>query len=116
MPRSARKRQSCRHVTEPVIDAEPGTNQILNGVGSYVDVLQAQYDFENFSIWRGKIHPAFGRACDVTPGLHGTNIAESYDLSERLGGGASYSFEAAGFANRLRASAFITLLNSLTIA
>lgn len=95
-------------ITEPVIDAEPGENQIFSGVGSYVDVLQMQYDIENFSIWGGKIHPDFGRAWDVTPGLHGTDIAENYDLTDRLGGGASYGFEAAGFANRLQASAFTT--------
>lgn len=93
-------------ITEPVIDAEPGKNQIFSGSGTYVDVLQAQYDFENFSIWGGKIDPAFGRASDATPGLHGSDIAENYNLSERLGGGASYSFEAAGNANRLQASAF----------
>ncbi len=93
-------------VSEPVIDAEPGKDQIFSGTGTYVDILQMQYDFGDFSIWGGKIHPAFGRAWDVTPGLHGTDIAENYELTERLGGGASYSFEAAGFANRLQASAF----------
>ena len=93
-------------ISEPVIEAEPGQNQIFSGTGTYVDVLQAQYDFENLSVWGGKIHPSFGRAWDVTPGLHGTDIAESYDLTERLGGGASYGFEAAGFANKLQASAF----------
>ena len=93
-------------ITEPVIDAEPGENRIFSGVGSYVDVLQAQYDFGNFSIWGGKIHPAFGRAWDVTPGLHGTDIAENYELTERMGGGAAYNFEAGGLNNRLQASAF----------
>ena len=93
-------------VTEPVIDAEPSENQIFSGIGSYVDVLQAQYDFGNFSIWGGKIHPAFGRAWDVTPGLHGTDIAENYELTERLGGGAAYNFEFGGLNNRLQASAF----------
>ena len=93
-------------ITEPVIDAEPGKDQIFSGSGTYVDVLQAQYDFENFSIWGGKIHPAFGRAWDVTPGLHGTDIAEKYELTERLGGSAGYSFEAAGLSNQLQVSAF----------
>ena len=93
-------------ISEQVIDADPGANQIFNGLGTYVDVLQAQYDFENVSIWGGKIHPAFGRAWDVTPGLHGTDLAEAYDLAERIGGGAGFSFEAAGLANNLQASAF----------
>lgn len=42
----------------------------------------------------------------MTPGLHGTDLAENYELTERLGGGASYSFEAAGLSNRMQASAF----------
>jgi hypothetical protein len=95
-------------VTEQVADDEPGADQIFAGIGSYADILQAQYDFENVSVWGGKIHPAFGRAWDVTPGLNGTNLAEGYELAERLGGGASISFEAAGFANTLQASAFTT--------
>ena len=92
--------------SEPVFDAEPGTNQIFKGAGSYLDVLKAQYDFESFSLWGGKIHPTFGRAWDVTPGLHGTDLAESYDLLDRLGAGASYGFDAAGIANKLQLSAF----------
>jgi hypothetical protein len=93
-------------VSENVIDGEPGSNQIFSGLGTYVDVLQAQYDYENVSIWGGKIHPAFGRASDMVPGLYGSDLAESYDLSERLGGGISYGFEAGGFSNKLQASAF----------
>ena len=93
-------------VSEPVIDAGLGKNQIFSGTGTYVDILQAQYDFGDFSIWGGKIHPAFGRAWDVTPGIHGVDLAENYELTERLGGGAGYSFEAAGLSNQLQASAF----------
>ena len=93
-------------ISEQVIDPVPGENHLLTGLGTYVDVLQAQYDFENLSIWGGKIHPAFGRAWDVTPGLHCTDLAEAYDLAERIGGGASFSFVAGGLSNKLQASAF----------
>ncbi len=93
-------------VSEPVLDPEPGKNQVFSEAGSYLDVLQVQYDLDNLSIWGGKIHPAFGRAWDVAPGLHGTDIAENYELAERLGGGAGFSFEAAGLTNRLEASVF----------
>jgi hypothetical protein len=93
-------------VSEQVVDPVPGENQYFTGLGTYVDVLQAQYDFENVSIWGGKIHPAFGRAWDITPGLHGTDLAEAYDLAERIGGGASFSFDTGGFSNKLQASAF----------
>lgn len=95
-------------VTEPVVDAEPGKDQIFSGIGTYMDVLQAQYEFGDFGVWAGKIHPAFGRAWDVTPGLHGTDIAENYELSERIGGGAGYNFDAAGLAHRVEVSAFTT--------
>ncbi len=93
-------------VSEQVIDPVPSENQIFRDLGTYFDVLQAQYDFENVSIWGGKIHPAFGRAWDITPGLHGTDLAEAYDLAERIGGGASFSFDAGGFSNKLQAAAF----------
>lgn len=93
-------------VTEPVIEPEPGRNQIFSDSGTYMEVLQAQYDFGAFSIWGGKINPAFGRAWDVTPGLHGTDLAENYELTERLGGGGAFNFEAVGMANRLEFNAF----------
>jgi hypothetical protein len=93
-------------VSEQTVDPVEGENQLFSGLGTYVDVLQAQYDVENMSIWGGKIHPAFGRAADVTPGLHGTDLAEVYDLAERIGGGASVSFDAFGLSNTLQASAF----------
>lgn len=93
-------------VSEQIIDSVPGENRFFKGLGTYFDVLQAQYDFENVSIWGGKIHPAFGRAWDITPGLHGTDLAEAYDLTKRIGGGASFSFDTGGFSNKLQASAF----------
>jgi hypothetical protein len=93
-------------ISEQVIDLDPGENQLSTGLGTYVDVLQAQYDFENVSIWAGKIHPSFGRAWDITPGIHGTDLAENYELAGRIGGGASVSFDAGGLSNRLQASAF----------
>ena len=93
-------------VSELVIDPAPGKSQLFTGLGTYVDVLQAKYDSENFSIWGGKIHPVFGRAWDVTPGLHGTDLVDANDLTERIGGGASFGFEAGGMANTLQASAF----------
>jgi hypothetical protein len=93
-------------VSESVIDTVPGKNQFFEGMGTYIDVLQAQVDLENFSIWGGKIHPAFGRAWDLTPGLHGTDLAEDYELVERVGAGTSVGFEVGGFAHILQASAF----------
>jgi hypothetical protein len=93
-------------ITEQVIDPVPGENQIFRGLGTYVYELRAQYNFDGGSIWAGKIHPRFGRAWDITPGIHGTDLAENYELAERLGWGSYLDFEAAGLANRFEASAF----------
>jgi hypothetical protein len=95
-------------ISEQVIDPEEGTDQVFSGVGTYVKVLQAQYDAETYSIWAGKILPAFGHAWDITPGFHGTDLAESYELSERIGVGASSNFDIAGMAHRFEVDGFTT--------
>jgi hypothetical protein len=95
-------------ISEQVIDPVPGTDQIFRGLGTYVYVLQAQYDADNYSLWAGKIHPTFGHAWDITPGFHGTDLAEAYDLSERIGFGASTNFAIGGMAHRLEANSFTT--------
>ena len=91
---------------EPVLDVDPGTNRFFSDIGAYVEVLQANVAICDLTSFGGKIHPAFGHAWDVTPGLHGTDLAEDYELKERLGGGASYAFDGFGFNNVLSASAF----------
>lgn len=93
-------------ISEPVVDDDPGSDHFFNHAGTYVDQLYAQYDIGDLSVFAGKIHPVFGRAWDVTPGLRGTDVAEGYELTERLGGGASFSFDAAEVKNTLVASAF----------
>ena len=93
-------------IYESVADSDPGSNRFFDHDGLYVDQLYAQYDMGEFSIFAGKIHPAFGRAWDVTPGLRGTDLAESYELTERLGGGAVYGFETSEMTNSLTASVF----------
>ncbi|MBK1871484.1 hypothetical protein [Taklimakanibacter albus] len=93
-------------VTEPVSDPEPGEDRFFKDTGTYAEILQGQVEIGALTLFGGKIHPAFGRAWDVTPGLHGTDLAEDYELSERIGGGASLAFEALGLSNALSFSAF----------
>jgi hypothetical protein len=97
---------NAKLVTEPVIDKEPGSNRFLQDVGTFVEDLYAQHDLGEASVFGGKFHPAFGRAWDITPGLHGTDLAEDYELVERVGGDGKYGFEAAGFDNSVEASIF----------
>lgn len=93
-------------VTEPVFDPVAGEDRYFEDTGTYVEVLQGQAEIGALTVFGGKIHPAFGRAWDVTPGLHGTDLAEDYELSERIGGGASIAFDALGAKNALSFSAF----------
>jgi hypothetical protein len=61
-------------IYEPVLDVTPGQSNAFNNLGLYVDQLYAQFEAGRFNLQAGKIHPPFGRAWDVTPGLHGTDI------------------------------------------
>ena len=47
-------------------------------------------------LYGGKIHPHFGRAWDIAPGLYGTDFAEDYENVEKLGFGAAYDIHAIG--------------------
>ena len=93
-------------LADPLRDSEPGKNRIFEDAGAHLDNLRLQYDGDDFSLWAGKIHPVFGRAHDVAPGLYGAEAGAGYELSQRIGAGGSYSFAAGGFSNIFAASAF----------
>ena len=66
----------------------------------------------------GKIHPQFGLAGDVTPGLHGTDVAEKYELKERDGGNVAYRLDILGIEHEVNVSAFMvdrTLLHRFRV-
>lgn len=93
-------------VTEPVTDLAPGDSRVFGDVGTYADELNAKLVLGDWTLTAGKIHPAFGLAWDVTPGLHGTDVAETYELTERLGGEVAYAFHGGALEYTIRASAF----------
>lgn len=62
-----------------------------------------------FAVFGGKFGPNFGIAWDAAPGVYGTDLAEEYELAERIGLGASASasYEDAGLGSHtLSASTF----------
>ncbi|MDQ7020197.1 MAG: hypothetical protein Q9M33_13675 [Robiginitomaculum sp.] len=63
-------------------------SQYLAAQGLYAETLMVQYTSENFTLFAGKIDPVFGLAWDLAPGLYGTEFAEEYQLTERVGFGA----------------------------
>jgi hypothetical protein len=55
--------------------------------GLYAETLFLQYIGESFTLVAGKLDPEYGTAWDIAPGLFGTEFAEEYQLTERLGFG-----------------------------
>ena len=97
-----------RFSLDQLTDVIPGQDQAFNGEGVYVDQLFADVDAGPLNLYAGKIHPAFGRGWDVTPGIHSTDIPGNYELQERIGFGGGFAFDAFGLDSVLQASAFTT--------
>lgn len=76
-------------VYEPVLDAAPGEDRLFADEGLYAEELYAQLSFGNTLLYGGKFDPTFGTAWDIAPGVYGTDFAEDYELTERIGIGAA---------------------------
>ncbi len=79
---------------EPVLDPQPSTNRYFGDLGLYVDTLNIEIEKNGASLVAGKFGPGFGQAWEVTPGVYGTGFAEDYELSEMIGFGVAYEFDA----------------------
>jgi hypothetical protein len=79
---------------EPVLDPLASTDRYFGDHGIYVDTLNIQIEHAGFMAVAGKFGAGFGTAWDVTPGIYGTDFAEDYELSEMIGFGVAYSFDA----------------------
>jgi hypothetical protein len=79
---------------EPVLDPQASTDRYFGDHGLYVDTLNIQIENAGFIAVAGKFGPGFGTAWDVTPGIYGTGFAEDYELSEMVGFGTAYAFDA----------------------
>ncbi len=80
-------------VLEPVLDPDPFEDRFFEDHGGYVETLHLIVNLGQFTLFGGKINPAFGTAWDATPGIYGTDFAEDYELTERIGVGGSYTFD-----------------------
>jgi len=92
-------------VLEPVLD--PTGNRAFEDLGLYAETLHIQYQMNAFTFIAGKYNPTFGTAWDATPGIYGPDMAEDYQLTERIGlaVGVGLGEEGAGLYN-LQANAF----------
>jgi hypothetical protein len=79
---------------EPV--REPTRNGWFQGEAGFLQQLLVNYEVGAFALYGGKFNPGFGIAWDVAPGVFGTDFAEDYELTERLGAGVAYKLEVPG--------------------
>lgn len=76
-------------VAEDVKDPKPGQNRYFEDVGVYVETLGLVYQSGAVTLFGGKFNPSFGVAWDLAPGIYGADLADDYELTERIGlGGA----------------------------
>lgn len=80
-------------IFEPVGDLEPGENGFFDNEGLYVEQLKLTWQGESLGAFIGKYNPEFGVAWKAAPGLWGTDMAEDYELTERLGAGGSATWD-----------------------
>mgnify|MGYP006429756067 CR=1 FL=1 len=79
-------------VLEPVRDSDPGDDRFFEDHGLFAETLYAAYETDRFMVKAGKYNPSFGTAWDAAPGIYGVDFAEDYELTERIGAAASYTF------------------------
>lgn len=72
-------------VMETVGDAAQFENRAFEDIGLYMEDLYLEFSGDRFGAKAGKLNPGFGIAWDMTPGLYGTDLAEDYEISERIG-------------------------------
>lgn len=94
--------------TESVLDREIGEDWAFKGIGTYVNSLYADAEFETLRIRGGKFDPDFGLATQRLDGIYATDLLGDYDNDERLGAEGVLHFEALGLPHTVTASAFTT--------
>jgi hypothetical protein len=104
-------------VLEPAREPFPGEDRFFEAHGLYLEDLYLMYRRQlrgggptkiGFALWGGKFTPNFGIAWDAAPGICGTDFAEDYELSERMGFAAALTLSNAAIGEHtLAASTFV---------
>lgn len=81
-------------VFEPVKGPDtPGDNSYFENEGVFVEEFKLNYEPNSLSLFAGKFNPAFGTAWDYGRGIWSEDFAEDYEITEKLGLGAAYTYE-----------------------
>lgn len=61
--------------------------------GAFAEELKLNFASGPYAVWAGKFNPAFGLAWDFGRGIWSEDFAEDYEITEKLGLGAAYTWE-----------------------
>jgi len=106
-------------VWEDIQDREANKSNFFDNEGGFVEEIKLNYENGPWAAWAGKFNPGFGIAWDFGRGIWGEDFAEDYEITEKIGVGAGYTFETEGFGSHtLAANTFFadtTFLSGSTI-
>lgn len=80
-------------VWEGIQGSEPNDDNFFDNEGVFVEEIKLNYENGPWAAWVGKFNPGFGAAWDAAGGIWGVDFAEDYEVTEKIGAGASYTFE-----------------------
>ena len=83
-------------VFENIQDPDPDEHNFFDNEGAFIEELKINFEFGNTHIFAGKFNPLFGSAWDFGRGIWSEDFAEDYEITERIGGGVSHTFETEG--------------------
>ena len=94
-------------VFENIQDREPNESNFFDNEGIFIEEIKLNYERGAWGAFAGKFNPGFGIAWDYGRGIWGEDFAEDYEITERLGFGASYTFDTETYGSHtLTASTF----------
>ncbi|MET0155115.1 MAG: hypothetical protein ABW189_03300 [Rickettsiales bacterium] len=79
-------------VLEPILAPPPGEDAFMESEGAFIEELKLNYVNGPYHIFVGKFNPGFGIAWDYGRGVWGEDFAQDYEMTEKLGAGASATF------------------------
>lgn len=82
-------------VLEPVQDFDSDEHNFFEETGIFAEEIKLNFERGPWRAFAGKFNPAFGMAWDFGRGIWGEDFAGDYEVTERIGFGGGYSFDAA---------------------
>jgi hypothetical protein len=78
---------------DSVRDPEPGKSRFLKAIGLHLDNLYLELEHHNLKLRAGKYDVAFAVAWDRAFGIYGTDIAEDYEIENKIALGAEFTLD-----------------------